>query len=54
VIVTPGNTDGSIALHLPGPGVLFTGDTVAHVGGQLMPGVFNLDCAEMLPSVFPS
>ncbi|MFG1959268.1 hypothetical protein [Nonomuraea sp. NPDC049028] len=24
------------------------------LGGQLMPGVFNLDCAEMLPSVFPS
>ena len=54
VIVTPGNTDGGIALHLPGPGLLCTGDTVAHVGGQLMSGVFNLDRAEMPPSVFPS
>jgi glyoxylase-like metal-dependent hydrolase (beta-lactamase superfamily II) len=29
VVHTPGHTDGSIALHLPGPRVLFTGDTVA-------------------------
>ncbi|MCK2212776.1 MBL fold metallo-hydrolase [Actinomadura sp. ATCC 31491] len=50
VIHTPGHTDGSIALHLPRAGVLFTGDTVAHVGGQVMPGVFNLDRAEMLRS----
>ncbi|MBT2229402.1 MBL fold metallo-hydrolase [Nonomuraea sp. NEAU-A123] len=50
VIATPGHTDGSIAIHLPGEGVLFTGDTVAHVGGQVMPGVFNLDREEMLRS----
>ncbi|GAA2651632.1 MBL fold metallo-hydrolase [Nonomuraea recticatena] len=50
VIHTPGHTDGSIALHLPRPGVLFTGDTVAHIDGQVMPGVFNLDRAEMLRS----
>ncbi|WP_433515449.1 MBL fold metallo-hydrolase [Nonomuraea sp. CA-143628] len=50
VIHTPGHTDGSIALHLPRSGVLFTGDTVAHVNGQVMPGVFNLDRAEMLRS----
>lgn len=50
VIATPGHTDGSIALHLPGPGVLFTGDTVAHVNGLVMPGVFNLDRTEMLRS----
>ncbi|MGW7482396.1 MBL fold metallo-hydrolase [Nonomuraea muscovyensis] len=50
MIATPGHTDGSIALHLPGPGVLFTGDTVAHVNGQVTPGVFNLDRAEMLRS----
>jgi len=43
VIATPGHTDGSIALHLPGPRVLFTGDTVAHVNGQVLPGVFNLE-----------
>ena len=50
VIHTPGHTDGSIAVHLPRAGVLFTGDTVAHVGGRVMPGVFNLDRAEMLRS----
>ncbi|MET7459915.1 MBL fold metallo-hydrolase [Nonomuraea sp. NPDC005501] len=50
VIATPGHTDGSIAVHLPGPGVLFTGDTVAHVGGRVTPGVFNLDRAEVLRS----
>ncbi|GAA3243241.1 MBL fold metallo-hydrolase [Nonomuraea helvata] len=50
VIHTPGHTDGSIALHLPRAGVLFTGDTVAHVNGQVMPGVFNLDTAQMLRS----
>jgi glyoxylase-like metal-dependent hydrolase (beta-lactamase superfamily II) len=45
VVHVPGHTDGSIALHLPGPGVLFTGDTVAAspVDGSVMPGVFNLD-----------
>ncbi|QYC44590.1 putative metallo-hydrolase YflN [Nonomuraea coxensis DSM 45129] len=50
VIHTPGHTDGSIAVHLPEQGVLFTGDTVAHVDGQVMPGVFNLDRDEMLRS----
>ncbi|MFB4279772.1 MULTISPECIES: MBL fold metallo-hydrolase [unclassified Nonomuraea] len=50
VIHTPGHTDGSIAVHLPRAGVLFTGDTVAHVGGRVMPGVFNLDRAGMLRS----
>ncbi|MET9503325.1 MBL fold metallo-hydrolase [Streptomyces sp. NPDC006622] len=45
VIHVPGHTDGSIALHLPRHGVLFTGDTVAAspVDGSVMPGVFNLD-----------
>ncbi|GAA2415057.1 MBL fold metallo-hydrolase [Streptomyces glaucosporus] len=50
VVAVPGHTDGSIALHLPGPGVLFTGDTAANVGGNTMPGVFNLDRARMLES----
>jgi glyoxylase-like metal-dependent hydrolase (beta-lactamase superfamily II) len=50
VIATPGHTNGSIALHLPGPRVLFTGDTVAHVDGQVLPGVFNLDRDELLRS----
>ncbi|ADB30604.1 beta-lactamase domain protein [Kribbella flavida DSM 17836] len=50
VIATPGHTDGSIAIHLPAAQVLFTGDTVAHVDGQVIPGVFNLDRDEMLRS----
>jgi glyoxylase-like metal-dependent hydrolase (beta-lactamase superfamily II) len=31
-------------------GVLFTGDTVAHVDGQVMLGVFNLDRAQTADS----
>ncbi|WP_307843123.1 MBL fold metallo-hydrolase [Streptomyces triculaminicus] len=42
VVHVPGHTAGSIALHLPASGVLFTGDTIANVE-QLMPGVFNVD-----------
>ncbi|GGW43027.1 putative metallo-beta-lactamase superfamily protein [Streptomyces lucensis JCM 4490] len=45
VLHVPGHTDGSVALFLPGEGVLFTGDTVAAspADGTVMPGVFNLD-----------
>lgn len=43
VLPVPGHTDGSIALHLPSQGVLFTGDTIAEHGGEVMLGVFNLD-----------
>ncbi|MFJ8716020.1 MBL fold metallo-hydrolase [Streptomyces violaceus] len=45
VVHVPGHTHGSIALHLPEHGVLFTGDTVAAspVDGTVMPGVLNLD-----------
>ncbi|MGV9255676.1 MBL fold metallo-hydrolase [Streptomyces sp. NPDC003697] len=43
VIDVPGHTDGSIALYLPKPGVLFTGDAVANEGGRTMVGVFNTD-----------
>ncbi|MBJ6618375.1 MBL fold metallo-hydrolase [Streptomyces rochei] len=41
----PGHTDGSIAVHLPHHGVLFTGDAVAvsPVDGEVMLGVFNVD-----------
>ncbi len=50
VVHVPGHTHGSIALHLPEHGVLFTGDTVAAspVDGAVMPGVFNLDRAQVL------
>ncbi|WP_414169542.1 MBL fold metallo-hydrolase [Streptoverticillium reticulum] len=49
VVHVPGHTPGSIALHLPSSGVLFTGDTIANVQ-QLMPGVFNLDQEKTLAS----
>lgn len=42
VVHSPGHTDGSIGLHLPDHGVLFTGDCVAGVG-EVMLGVFNID-----------
>ncbi|GAA3378791.1 MBL fold metallo-hydrolase [Streptomyces sannanensis] len=42
VVYSPGHTDGSISVHLPRHGVLFTGDAVAGVG-QAMVGVFNTD-----------
>ncbi|MDG4860587.1 MBL fold metallo-hydrolase [Streptomyces sp. T-3] len=52
VVHAPGHTDGSIALHLPRHGVLFTGDAVAAspVDGQVMLGVFNLDRERALSS----
>jgi glyoxylase-like metal-dependent hydrolase (beta-lactamase superfamily II) len=52
VVHVPGHTPGSIALHLPGHGVLFTGDAVAAspVDGKVMLGVFNLDRARAVDS----
>ncbi|RSS78624.1 MBL fold metallo-hydrolase [Streptomyces sp. WAC06614] len=49
VVHCPGHTDGSIGVHLPGHGVLFTGDCVAGVG-QVMLGVFNVDRAAAVAS----
>ncbi|ASO18189.1 glyoxylase-like metal-dependent hydrolase (beta-lactamase superfamily II) [Actinoalloteichus hoggarensis] len=51
VIAVPGHTDGSIALHLPVHRALFTGDTVANVGGRTMLGVFNTDRARAAASL---
>ncbi|MEU3690850.1 MBL fold metallo-hydrolase [Streptomyces narbonensis] len=42
VVHTPGHTPGSLAVHLPRHGVLFTGDTVASVQGVMF-GVFHVD-----------
>lgn len=42
-VAVPGHTEGSIAVHLPGHGVLFTGDAVANVEHRTMLGVFNRD-----------
>ncbi|MEU0966143.1 MBL fold metallo-hydrolase [Streptomyces sp. NPDC005917] len=52
VVHVPGHTDGSIALHLPAYGVLFTGDAVAvsPVTRSVILGVFNLDRARAVAS----
>ncbi|MET7487135.1 MBL fold metallo-hydrolase [Streptomyces sp. NPDC005538] len=50
VVAVPGHTDGSIALHLPGRGVLFTGDAVANVGRTML-GVFNTDRTRAVASL---
>jgi glyoxylase-like metal-dependent hydrolase (beta-lactamase superfamily II) len=49
ILSVPGHTDGSIAIHLPRHGVLFTGDTIANVG-TVMLGVFNQDRAQTVAS----
>ncbi|MEV5978583.1 MBL fold metallo-hydrolase [Streptomyces sp. NPDC052114] len=45
VVGAPGHTAGSVAVHLPAHGVLFTGDAVAAspVDGQVILGVLNVD-----------
>lgn len=48
VVHGPGHTPGSIAVHLTGPRVLFTGDTVAESGGAVILGPFNVDRAAAL------
>ncbi|MFI7343523.1 MBL fold metallo-hydrolase [Streptomyces sp. NPDC050085] len=52
IVGAPGHTDGSLAVHLPEHGVLFTGDAVAAspLDGQVMLGVFNLDRARAVAS----
>ncbi|MFG2129379.1 MBL fold metallo-hydrolase [Streptomyces sp. NPDC048751] len=52
VVHVPGHTHGSIALHLPRHGVLFTGDAVAAspVDGTVLLGVFNVDRAQAIAS----
>ncbi|MFE3071363.1 MBL fold metallo-hydrolase [Streptomyces sp. NPDC059247] len=50
VVHTPGHTPGSIAVHLPRHGVLFTGDTVASVRGVTF-GVFHVDRALAMESM---
>lgn len=50
VVATPGHTDGSIALHLPDAGVLFTGDVAAESDGRVVLGPFNTDRARAAAS----
>jgi glyoxylase-like metal-dependent hydrolase (beta-lactamase superfamily II) len=49
ILAIPGHTRGSIAIHLPRHGVLFTGDTIAHVGAVML-GTFNRDRAQTVTS----
>jgi glyoxylase-like metal-dependent hydrolase (beta-lactamase superfamily II) len=51
VLAVPGHTDGSVAVHLPRHGVLFTGDTVAAHEGSPILGVFDTDPARAAVSV---
>jgi glyoxylase-like metal-dependent hydrolase (beta-lactamase superfamily II) len=44
IVTAPGHTPGSIAIYLPEPRVLLTGDTIARSpDGQVILGVFNVD-----------
>ena len=45
ILAIPGHTEGSIAIHLPRHGVLFTGDTIANVSSVML-GVFNQNRAQ--------
>jgi glyoxylase-like metal-dependent hydrolase (beta-lactamase superfamily II) len=53
IVGAPGHTPGSIALFLPAPGVLFTGDTIAFSSGHGQPilGPFNVDRTAAIQSV---
>jgi glyoxylase-like metal-dependent hydrolase (beta-lactamase superfamily II) len=43
-VAVPGHTPGSVAVHLPAAGVLFTGDSAARgPTGRVILGVFNID-----------
>jgi len=49
ILAIPGHTEGSIAIHLPRHGVLFTGDTIANVGSVML-GTFNQDRGQTVSS----
>lgn len=49
ILAIPGHTEGSIAIHLPHHGMLFTGDTIASVG-TVMLGTFNQDREQTVAS----
>jgi glyoxylase-like metal-dependent hydrolase (beta-lactamase superfamily II) len=49
ILAIPGHTEGSIAIHLPRHGVLFTGDTIVNVGTVVL-GTFNQDRARTVAS----
>ncbi|HUF52739.1 MAG TPA: MBL fold metallo-hydrolase [Dehalococcoidia bacterium] len=43
VVHVPGHTPGSIVIHVPSRGLLFTGDAAASLGTRVIVGVFNAD-----------
>ncbi len=43
VHAVPGHTEGSIGIEFPHHRLLFTGDVIAEVNGQVLRGTFNLD-----------
>lgn len=43
VLLLPGHTPGSLALHLPRLDTVLTGDTVAELDGEVVLGVFDVD-----------
>jgi glyoxylase-like metal-dependent hydrolase (beta-lactamase superfamily II) len=51
ILSVPGHTPGSIALHVPSLGVLFTGDTIASRERVPILGVFNVDRRQTMQSV---
>ncbi|MGW7410898.1 MBL fold metallo-hydrolase [Streptomyces sp. NPDC054863] len=50
VLHVPGHTPGSIALHLPSSGVLFSGDNIATAEGRAILGPFNVDREQAIAS----
>ncbi|MBB4884810.1 MBL fold metallo-hydrolase [Streptomyces netropsis] len=50
IVHVPGHTAGSIAVHLPAAGVLFTGDTIASHEDAVILGVFNVDREQAVAS----
>jgi glyoxylase-like metal-dependent hydrolase (beta-lactamase superfamily II) len=51
VVHVPGHTLGSIAIHVPSLGIVFTGDTVAFANDGPILGPFNVDRAQSMASV---
>jgi glyoxylase-like metal-dependent hydrolase (beta-lactamase superfamily II) len=51
VLAVPGHTPGSLALHLPEHGIVFTGDVVAEHLGRLLLGPFNVDSTQAAASL---
>jgi glyoxylase-like metal-dependent hydrolase (beta-lactamase superfamily II) len=50
ILAIPGHTEGSIAVHLPRHGVLFTGDTIANASTVTL-GVFNQNRAQTVAAL---